>query len=69
MKWTSNKRQRRLKYLFNSGYEEEVTRFLWWPVQIDGQWRWLERARVKRMVWRKSTTLRTVYYWVYYEWI
>jgi len=26
-----------------------VVRFLWWPRCFDGEWRWLERARIRQV--------------------
>jgi hypothetical protein len=32
---------------FVSGDTKRVTRFLWWPVTINGETRWLERVTVE----------------------
>lgn len=72
MKWTRNKRQLDLKEKFKEDYYEIIDRFLWLPTQINGQWRWLEKASIERTVFFDQKSFlgirRTYYYWLNYEW-
>ena len=43
-------------------YETIVRRyFAWWPVEIDGDWRWLEWVEVRGYWWQGQITER--WYW------
>lgn len=55
-------------YLNNT--TKTLTKFLWFPVTIDGETRWLEKATLKLKVKKESNLiLGDSYYWVYWEFI
>ena len=40
------------------------TKFLWWPITIDGETRWLETATIEYKVdWKYDLVLDKYYYW------
>lgn len=40
------------------------TKFLWWPITIDGETRWLETATIEYKVdWKYDLFLDKYYYW------
>ena len=47
MRWSEKK-----KKITRDGDTKTVTRFLIFPKKLNGQWRWLEKARwIKKYVW------------------
>ena len=51
------------------GDEKIVTRFLFWPLCINGEWRWLETAsyRLKVEYWTGQCTVEKL--WTRMEWV
>jgi len=46
------------------------TKFLWWPLTIDGETRWLETATIEYKVdWKYDLFLDKYYYWAPTEFI
>ena len=66
MKWTI-KKQSELRYLYLQDYSEEVTKFIWWPIMIDGCRIWMEKATLKRIPWRTESVRGIKYYWAYVD--
>lgn len=58
-------RQKRLREAFINNDEEVITKFLWFPLTIKGETRWLEKAEIKYKVNWECAFLseRRVYYW------
>ena len=51
MRWTHKP-----EYMPRPGEQRIVERFLWWPVRIENETRWLEKVRIqqeakKKLVW------------------
>lgn len=61
--------QKRLRELSKANKKEIVSRFLWVPLMIDGDLRWLQKVTVKRMVWIRPSLFGVKYIWVYIEWL
>ena len=36
--------------VFEAGDTRIISKFLWLPVQIGGDWRWFERAKIKQVL-------------------
>ena len=43
--------RRKIRYEAADGDKRTIVRFLWWPREIDGEWRWLERASIAQRFW------------------
>jgi len=57
-------KEKQLKDAYWSGTKRTKTKFLWWPMTIDGETRWLETAKVMYKVKRSEDILWNAhYYW------
>lgn len=67
MRW-----RRKKKPLPKVGDEREITRFLWLPTCINGECRWLERARTRQryraIAWDDVGGAETDYGWMNFDW-
>ena len=64
------KKQKELSDKFrNVNYEEEVTKFLWVPIMIDGDVRWLRKIKMRKIPWAKSSIFGTRFFWLYIEFL
>lgn len=43
--------RRKIRYEAKQSERRTIRRFLWWPVIIDGEWRWLESAAIRQHFW------------------
>jgi len=43
MRWNSKEKGRP-----QIGEKRTIQKFLWWPICLDGEWRWLERASIEQ---------------------
>lgn len=68
MRFTKRK-QLRLDYIHNT--KKYITKFLWWPITIDGETRWLETAHMLYKVKEYEDPLcyKSYYYWAPWQFI
>ena len=69
MRWKQSKKQEKLSNLFRDDHIEEVDKFLYLPLRVNGQWRWLEKVTVERMPWVGGSIFGNRYFWVYIKYI
>lgn len=46
-----------------------ITKFLWFPIEIEYQTRWLEKAKIKQICKSSGRSFDDGYYWQNVEWI
>lgn len=69
MKWKTSNKQQELSEKFRTDYEETITKYLWLPLRINGEWRWLEECTVERMPWIRETIFGNRYFWIHIKYI
>jgi hypothetical protein len=64
-------RQRELQEKYLANERKLVQKFLWFPLTIDGETRWLEEVSyVCRVDWEQNIfTDRKYYYWKPWDWV
>lgn len=58
-------KQKKLREAYLSFKKKGVTKFLWFPLSIDGEIRWLETATIEYKVVKKTNSFLLGYY---YDW-
>lgn len=58
-------KQKKLKIAYNNLKRERITKFLWFPLSIEGEIRWLETATIEYKVVKKTNSFLLGYY---YDW-
>lgn len=67
MRFTKRK-QLRLDYIYDT--KKYITKFLWWPITIDGETRWLETAHILYKVKSSEDIFcNKYYYWTPWQFI
>ena len=57
-------KEKELRNLYSKGIRKTVTKFLWFPLTIDGETRWLETATIEyRVNWEHDLFNSKNYYW------
>jgi len=71
MRKTINNKQKEIKAAYrNDHYSADVIKkFLWTPLLIGNEWRWLETAYVERVPFIKMKRRSVKYYWAFAAWI
>lgn len=64
MKLKKSKKQLFLSQEFHKDAVHTVTKFLWLPTCVEGEWRWLETATIERIAWPKEKWYGTKFYWL-----
>ena len=59
-------RKKKLMDAYYSSDDKDIHKFLWFPVTIDGETRWLEQASIRYKVKQESGMFDKYYYW--YPW-
>jgi hypothetical protein len=67
MRFTKEKEMRKNYWNSTSKIKEK---FLWWPITIDGETRWLEKATIEyRVDYNEDLFCNRYYYWKPYNFI
>jgi len=60
MRFTARKR---LREAYRNSTKKTKTKFLWWPMTIDGETRWLETAAIVYRVQKDEDIFCNMFYW------